>query len=330
MALNIIKNILLEDEQARKNIDFYFYEINKQLQDIVAELGVNYHYLPIKRKRMEIVHSFFNFKYIKECCSFLKKTPNKNIIVVQGDIQQGSGFLVAAKFVGVNLTSYIPFAHSFKKMNAPGYKIKDPLAKICYKLCNNYITISDSFIKSIREYNPKAQVSVIRNFVPAPKEKQSKYKDSSSDFVDLYIVGRVQFMHKGHDILINALSGIKDEKINLHVIGDGPDFEELKSLVEKLPANINVKFYGWLADCWEHSINADAIVIPSRFEGVPLIMLEALAREIPIIAVARDGMVDYLSEESLYLPGDNEILSLRNKIVNFTSDYRKQKHVSRE
>ena len=40
--------------------------------------------------------------------------------------------------------------------------------------------------------------------------------------------------------------------------------------------NIDVKFYGWMKEPWEEAYKADLILIPSRFEGVPLIMLEAI------------------------------------------------------
>ncbi|WP_243404603.1 glycosyltransferase family 4 protein [Serratia liquefaciens] len=130
-------------------------------------------------------------------------------------------------------------------------------------------------------------------------------------------MGRVQFHQKGHNILVNALAGIKAYKIVLHIVGDGPDLHNLRMMEDQLPSNVSLIFYGWASDSWgiARDKNIDLLVIPSFFEGVPLVMLEAMERNVPIIAAARDGMLDYLPVESLYeVTGDN-VAALRDKII---------------
>lgn len=71
---------------------------------------------------------------------------------------------------------------------------------------------------------------------------------------------------------------------------------------KKLPT-LELYMHGWSQEPWDIAYNTDLLLIPSRFEGVPLVMLEALSLGIPILASNRDGMQEYLTADSLF---DNE------------------------
>ena len=132
------------------------------------------------------------------------------------------------------------------------------------------------------------------------------------------MAGRVLFRQKGQDILFNALKYI-DFPIELQVFGDGPDLKRLRELAAN--SRRILKLFSWGGEIMfgENSRDIDFIVVPSRYEGVPLIMLESLARNIPVISPARDGMVNYLTAESLYNTGsaDFESRELSKKISDF-------------
>jgi len=114
------------------------------------------------------------------------------------------------------------------------------------------------------------------------------------------------------------------QKIELVIIGDGPDLEKLKNITQTLPDNITVRFLGWKNNVWDYSNDIDLILIPSNFEGVPLIMLEALKRNVPVIAPARDGMADYLEKKSLYevigVSHEGKVVNLRKKIEEYCNN----------
>ncbi|AEF44690.1 glycosyl transferase group 1 [Serratia sp. AS12] len=317
MAIEIIKKIANLGEGV-DNIICLVPEDNEKIMAAMLLNSINHKTYKASSSKPEFLHAFFNPFYFFRCVSILNSIPKRSeIILVQGDILQGVGFVLAAKLLSKKLISYIPYAHSFRKMGAKLAKIKDFFAFGVYKACNQYITISECFKQEIETKNKSAIVSVIHNFVPKESENFATRKLNSDDPISVFIVGRVQFHQKGHDILINALSGITEYKLALHVVGDGPDMNNLRIMGHKLPKNISIDFHGWVTDSWRiaQEKNIDFLVIPSLFEGVPLVMLEALERNVSIIAAGRDGMLDYLPIDSLYEVSGDEVTALREKII---------------
>ena len=117
-------------------------------------------------------------------------------------------------------------------------------------------------------------------------------------------------------MLISALKLINKTEIQIdievHFIGDGPDLPLLKNLCNELPVFVRPIFHGWMSDCWSIAYLADLVVIPSRYEGVPLVMLEAMIRGVSIIASNRDGMADYLDSRQLFEPNPLSLKCLIN------------------
>lgn len=304
---------------------------NIALKKILTGHNISYESHEVHHKKFEILHSIFNYSFRKKAEDLLVslKENHKAIIIVQGDIELGSVFVNTSKAAGVqNLVSYIPYAHSFRMMGSKLGWLKDFLSNFVYKNCENYITISKVFAKQISLKNKRAKVKVLHNFSSKlPKEyirgKGYIYKKDDDKFTIL-MAGRVSFRQKGQDILFQALNSVSTSKeIVVNVIGDGPDLEKLKTLTRRLHNNIRVNYYGWQPNVWEYSKDVDLITLPSRFEGVPLLMLEAKQANIPIIAPARDGMIDFLPPANLYEPGsrNSEATALAKKIQTIINNH---------
>ncbi|MUM26732.1 glycosyltransferase, partial [Mycolicibacterium sp. CBMA 295] len=99
--------------------------------------------------------------------------------------------------------------------------------------------------------------------------------------------------HKNPHLLIEALDGLRGLPWRLSIYGDGPDREQLQA---GMPADLadRVAWRGWspgpapaLADC-------DLLCVPSRSEAFPLVILEAMARRIPVAASAVCSVADML------------------------------------
>lgn len=325
MAIKIIKKWQAEKEVT---VDAYISESNKRISSILNAENITHKCHGVPHRRLQIIHAFINVKYRKSTLNFLNSIRDKydDVIVVQGDIELGSVFLLMAKQAGIMIKSYIPYAHSFKKMGAKLSLLKDALSKVVYRSCSSYITISNCFRRDILRLNDNAHVDIIENFIgdeifKHQKTKNNNEKDRKS-ILKVFIIGRVYFKQKGHDILLEAIKYIHkniSNNVELHVVGDGPDLTKLKNIVNDYNLSKYVYFHGWLENCWELIDNIDLIVIPSRFEGVPLVMLEALKLDIPIIASNRDGMSDYIHVSNLFDFSSNSktVESLTKKIIFF-------------
>lgn len=321
MAIKIIKKWQAEKEVT---VDAYISESNKRISSILNAENITHKCHGVPHRRLQIIHAFINVKYRKSTLNFLNSIRDKydDVIVVQGDIELGSVFLLMAKQAGIMIKSYIPYAHSFKKMGAKLSLLKDALSKVVYRSCSNYITISNCFKHDIFNLNNDAYVDVIENFIDDELSLVPRFNKGNSAVFKIFIIGRVYFKQKGHDILLDSFCKFKkyiNQNSELHIIGDGPDYNKLINKVKKNNLSNCVVFHGWLDDCWTLSHEIDVLVIPSKFEGVPLTMIEAHSRGIPILAAARDGMKDYLPPECCYVVNynDNEVDVLANALIEF-------------
>lgn len=112
---------------------------------------------------------------------------------------------------------------------------------------------------------------------------------------------------KAVDLLLVAFARARVHALmTLQVIGDGPERSKLDKLARALdllevaggaPAG-KVRFCGWLSqpDCAEKLRDCDALVLPSLMECGGAVVLEAMAMEIPVIAAAWGGPLDYLDD----------------------------------
>ena len=101
----------------------------------------------------------------------------------------------------------------------------------------------------------------------------------------------------------------------MHIVGDGIDLNRVKKLIAVNCNKIDVVYHGWCKEPWEKVYDVDLIVIPSRFEGVPLVMLESLALEIDILASNIDSMIDYLEPDNLFNDVDDLRLKIEERIL---------------
>lgn len=100
---------------------------------------------------------------------------------------------------------------------------------------------------------------------------------------------------KGIDVLLAVLSQFQNsEKFHFHIIGSGPHENKIKSFAEKC-SNISVyeKFYGLS----QFLGSFDFLFMPSRFEGLPLLSIEAALAHTPTIINRCPGLIDTLPED---------------------------------
>lgn len=133
----------------------------------------------------------------------------------------------------------------------------------------------------------------------------------------LVFVGRLAGV-KGVPVLLDALSQIKADMPDLRVtlIGDGPERADLEIRAQDLGLGAVVSFAGYKSqdEVAETLASADALVLPSFAEGVPVTLMEAMASGLPVLAT-RVGGISELVEDGIsgYLvpPGNVEALAAR-------------------
>jgi len=139
----------------------------------------------------------------------------------------------------------------------------------------------------------------------------------------LVFVGSLAKWIKGADVLIDAVSQCRaaGESIKLTVIGDGRQLDDLRLRARRRGVAAQVHFLGRLAGgaaIREQLDLADMFVLPSRSEGLPRSLLEAMARGLPCVATRVGGVPELLDEACLVKPGCSR--SLAEKLLEFCHD----------
>lgn len=123
-----------------------------------------------------------------------------------------------------------------------------------------------------------------------------------------------RFVHgKGFDVLLAAAAAAaaRGASFTVEIGGDGRERAALQALSERLGIAGRVAFPGWIDDVAAFLADADLFVLPSRDEAFGIVVLEAMARGVPIVATRVSGPLEVLDDESAVLvePDDPDALA---------------------
>lgn len=132
--------------------------------------------------------------------------------------------------------------------------------------------------------------------------------------------GRLSY-EKGFDLLIKASKEVfsTNNDWQLDIYGDGPERSKLKELVVTYGISDNVHFKGYVNNIYTKYQDYSFMVVPSRFEGFGMVILEALKSGLPVISFdSPDGPKEILENNvNGILVKHLDLLSLRNEIISF-------------
>jgi glycosyltransferase involved in cell wall biosynthesis len=135
----------------------------------------------------------------------------------------------------------------------------------------------------------------------------------------LCYVGRLS-EEKGVEWLVSAMGTIhaRAPRVHLYIVGTGPLHESLKQKSAHAAWASYIHFVGHRPNVFEVLRSVDCLVLPSRSEGCPLVVLEAMAAGVPVIATAVGGTPELIESEKsgiLVAHGDTPALALAVEIM---------------
>lgn len=151
----------------------------------------------------------------------------------------------------------------------------------------------------VRDYGiSKDLISILRNPVDeeALRNSASHPKRHPGKGARFVAVGRL-FRQKGYDLLIQTMKE-HGAKGHVTIFGEGVERPMLEQMIAKSGLEDKIHLAGFNADCAPWVAGADALLLPSRWEGLPNVALEALALGTPVIAAPQAGGIGEIAAEA--------------------------------
>ncbi len=324
----------------------FFHEHIRILQDagdnivVIASLTHSFKKIFMPNKLLKIQRGIFTefgqtITYRHEALNWFPKRPQKTYRYQQQQLirlfkmaiaDQGSPDLVIAHsslFAGAALSRWLQarsipviifehLMHFLKPDLLTGF-YKDCIRE-AYHYADRIVAISSPLRTAIVNLFPEAasKIATIPNpvdisaFNIAPWQKA----DGAFEFLSVALFRP----EKRHDILLRAFAQVRQRhpEVRLTMVGDGPEFRRIKCLIAELNLTDAVVLTGYLpqaeiATCMQKS---QALVLASEFETFGVVLIEALASGLPVIATRCGGPEDIVTPESGFLIPVNDVEAL--------------------
>jgi len=200
-------------------------------------------------------------------------------------------------------------AHGASEHHPPWYHIPKRLIIFMDWFCGRYlqqkiIAVSEDLAEILQKDFPAKRIKVIENgidlalFAASVNHTKTGITPSESP-LKVGIAGRLVPV-KRVDLFIQTAAELLDSypelNISFHIYGDGPLFTDLEVLARNIDAKNAIHFEGHCEDMKQALAELDTLIITSDHEGLPMILLEAMALKTPVIAHAVGGIPTALKQ----------------------------------
>lgn len=297
------------------NLCDYFHALGHEVQVVcprpgdlatrVAELGLKVHFLPIP-KTYDLLAAYRLRRLIQREKIDLVHSHGMLVNIISRLAGQG--------LPGVKLVNTVHLTRDLKDQARYTRRVQR-LKNHYYRRLDNWtagradriIAVSYAVQSDlIRQGIPEAKISVIQNgiqMVPQPEAKaverlRQEFNLNPTDFV----LGSVVRLSRQKDIptLLNAMKILVSAypRLKLLLIGSGLLTESMKQLTSQMGLDPYVIFTGFRTDVRQLYYVMDIFVLSSLWEGLPLVILEAMSSGRPIVATAVDGTMEAVVDGS--------------------------------
>ena len=173
------------------------------------------------------------------------------------------------------------------------------------------------FSKDILMYFYRQDYEIVPNGIDLNNYNIEEQKNEKFTFIS---VGRLETV-KNHKLLIEVANNLKDNfDFELQIVGDGYLKSELQSMIDDFGLNQKVKLLGLRRDIPFLLNKAHCFLMPSFWEGLPIVLLEAGASRLPIISTSVGSIPVLLNNENSTLV---ELNSFEETMIEIINNYEK-------
>jgi glycosyltransferase involved in cell wall biosynthesis len=230
------------------------------------------------------------------------------------------GYKAAAAVRLASFATGIPVVatvHS-EQASVPELRTLIRIETLVFRTMRRLIAVSEGVARDLVVRGIRAQRTiVIHNGIEDPRivlpESVDGHRAHSAGDPRVVVVGRLVEPKNVH-VAIEALAllSVRGQRLTLEVIGEGPERERLEALAAARGVGGQVEFTGFVEDVPRRLQSARCFLMPSRSEGIPIAILEAMGVGLPIIASRVGGIPEILEDGRdavLVRPDDAEALA---------------------
>jgi glycosyltransferase involved in cell wall biosynthesis len=272
----------------------------KKYEDIQIDICTLYHSNifeeKLKEENIKVFYLGLSFKYdFSKISRLIRYIKQNNYDIVHVHLFPADIFGAIASLFFKEKPKFIFSEHNIynRRRSIPFYK---PVDRFVYSRYKKIICVSEMVKNELNKYlsETRGKLVVVKNGIIF---KEAFLRDSNFNW-DLLFVGRLEEA-KGVDILLNALKFLKyKKKLNLKtaIVGTGSKREGYEKLCKDFGLEDSVKFLGVRKDVQSLMQQSRIFVLPSRWEGLPMVILEAMANGIPIITTPVGGIPEVIKD----------------------------------
>ena len=171
-----------------------------------------------------------------------------------------------------------------------------------FRKLDNVVVLCQDDSNRFQEYDKQFTPTVIYN--PLTLKPGNKSQGNSKRFLT---IGRFTPLHKGIDLLIEAfhLFAQKNQDWQLDIVGGGEQEEAFQRLINRYQLEDRITIHPFTYKIQDFYSNAQVYVLSSRWEGMPLVLVEAMSHGLPIITSDLPVCKEILDDFGIYFQNSN-------------------------
>ncbi len=180
-----------------------------------------------------------------------------------------------------------------------------------------HVAVGDRCARMVEEIVglPGGSVIAVPNGVPACTLESPR--TPSADVV-IGSLGRLT-VQKDYELLVRTLPMLPDARLVL--VGDGPERSELERVADELEVADRLSITGWVSDAPRRLAELDVFALPSRWEGMPLGILEAMHAGLPVIATDVGSVAEVVVDgDTGYVVASKDLAAVADRLQRLLGD----------
>lgn len=234
------------------------------------------------------------------------------VVVASGALGAHVPHVLLLRLMGQRVLVYVPLLGTFASM---GYRLghwKDRFVRWFYaRVPRGWVAITAGQAAEFQRWaRPAGPVFVLPNTVAPAIEQAARLPVRAlvaGAALRVLVLGRLDAHQKGLDLLLAQLAQAGPARLaglRLCLVGDGPYRPQIAALLAAQPALAqHLELRPWMA-AHEALAASDVLLLASRYEGVPLVMLEAMALGVPVVCSDLPGTRPYVPADCRFAVGE--------------------------